>query len=579
MRTGGRLLVDQLVVHGVDIAFGVPGESYLAVLDALYDAPIRFVACRHEVGAANMADAYGKLTGRPGICMVTRGPGATHAAGGIHTAFQDSTPLILLIGQVGRDMMGREAFQEIDYRHMFGPMAKWVEQIDDPGRIPELVSRAFHVATSGRPGPVVLALPEDMLVEESAVADAKPGAVIRVHPDPAHVERAREMLAGAERPLVVVGGAPWSVEAHDALTAWCTESALPIASGWRRQDYVDNSSDAYVGHLALGADPRLAQRVRDADVLLVIGDRLSEITTAGYTLLAVPDPTQALIHVTADPDELGRVYTPALAVTGSPDTFARALSALPPLEPGPREEGTRQGRRDYLDNLRCLPMPGDLDMGEVMAIVRGRLPADAIFTNGAGNFSVWAHRFYEFRDYPTQLAPTSGAMGYGVPAAVAAKLLHPERDVVAIAGDGDFLMTGQELATAVQYDAPIVVLIVNNGMLGTIRMHQERHYPGRVSGTDLVNPDFGALAEAFGAHGAVVERTEDFAAAFDAALGARSSRRDRAARRPRGADAAAVADRDSRAGDRAALDVVGSHRPPRPRPEELPRWQSRTQAR
>ena len=521
MRTGGRLLVDQLVVHGVDLAFGVPGESYLAVLDALYDAPIRFVACRHEVGAANMADAYGKLTGRPGICMVTRGPGATHAAGGIHTAFQDSTPLILLIGQVGRDMMGREAFQEIDYRHMFGPMAKWVDQIDDPARIPELVSRAFHVATSGRPGPVVLALPEDMLVEESDAADAKPGAVIRVHPDPAHVERAREMLAGAERPLVVVGGAPWSVEAHDVLTAWCTESAVPIASGWRRQDYVDNSSDAYVGHLALGADPRLAQRVRDADVLLVIGDRLSEITTAGYTLLNVPDPTQALIHVTADPDELGRVYTPALAVTGSPETFARALSALPPLEPGLREEGTRQGRKDYLDNLRCLPMPGELDMGEVMAIVRARLTADAIFTNGAGNFSVWAHRFYEFRDYPTQLAPTSGAMGYGVPAAVAAKLLHPERDVVAIAGDGDFLMTGQELATAVQYDASIVVLIVNNGMLGTIRMHQERHYPGRVSGTDLVNPDFGALAEAFGAHGAVIERTEDFAAAFDAALGAR----------------------------------------------------------
>jgi len=520
VRTGGRLLVDQLVVHGVDIAFGVPGESYLAVLDALYDAPIRFVACRHEVGAANMADAYGKLTGRPGICMVTRGPGATHAAGGIHTAFQDSTPLILLVGQVGRDMMGREAFQEIDYRHMFGPMAKWVEQIDDPDRIPELVSRAFHVATSGRPGPVVLALPEDMLVEESDAADAKPGTVIRVHPDPEDVERARAMLASAERPLVVVGGAPWSVEAHNDLTRWCTASALPVASGWRRQDYVDNSSDAYVGHLTLGADPRLAQRVRDADVLLVIGDRLSEITTAGYTLLEVPDPAQALIHVTADADELGRVYTPALGITASPDTFARALSALPALEPGPREAGTRQGRQDYLDNLRSLPMPGDLDMGEVMATVRARLPAAAIFTNGAGNFSVWAHRFYEFRDFPTQLAPTSGAMGYGVPAAVAAKLLHPDRDVVAIAGDGDFLMTGQELATAVQHDAPIVVLVVNNGMFGTIRMHQERHYPGRVSGTDLVNPDFAALARAFGAHGAVVERTEDFAAAFDEALAA-----------------------------------------------------------
>ena len=330
----------------------------------------------------------------------------------------------------------------------------------------------------------------------------------------------RALLAGALRPLVVVGGAPWSAEAHAELTAWCAASGLPVASGWRRQDYVDNSSDAYVGHLALGADPRLAQRVRDADVLLVIGDRLSEITTAGYTLLRVPDPAQALVHVTADPDELGRVYAPALAIAASPETFARALAALPPLDPSAREEDTRQGRADYLDNLRHAPMPGALDMGDVMATVRERLPADAIFTNGAGNFSVWAHRFYEFRDYPTQLAPTSGAMGYGVPAAVAAKLLHPERTVVAIAGDGDFLMTGQELATAVQYEAAIVVLLVNNGMYGTIRMHQERHYPGRVSGTDLVNPDFAKLAEAFGAFGVAVERTEDFAAAFDAALGA-----------------------------------------------------------
>jgi len=520
MRKGGRLLVDQLVVHGVDVAFGVPGESYLAVLDALYDAPVRFVACRHEVGAANMADAYGKLTGRPGICMVTRGPGATHAAGGIHTAYQDSTPLILLIGQVGRDMMGREAFQEIDYRHMFEPMAKWVAQIDSADRIPELVSRAFHVATSGRPGPVVLALPEDMLVEQSGAADARPYTINRVHPAAGDVERARELLAGAARPLVIVGGAPWSTEAHAALTAWCAAGGLPIASGWRRQDYVDNGSDSYVGHLALGADPRLTERVRGADVLLVIGDRLSEITTAGYTLLRVPDPAQALVHVTADPDELGRVYAPTLAVAASPDAFALALAELPPLDPAAREADTRQGRADYLDNLRHLPMPGELDMGEVMVTVRGRLSADAIFTNGAGNFSVWAHRFYEFRHFPTQLAPTSGAMGYGVPAAVAAKLLHPERDVVAIAGDGDFLMTGQELATAVQYDAAIVVLVVNNGMYGTIRMHQERHYPGRVSGTDLVNPDFAALARAFGAHGVAVERTEEFAGAFDEALAA-----------------------------------------------------------
>jgi len=518
VRTGGRLLVDQLVVHGAEVAFGVPGESYLAVLDALYDAPLRFVSCRHEVGAANMADAYGKLTGRPGICMVTRGPGATHAAGGIHTADQDSTPLILLIGQVGREMMGREAFQEIDYRHMFGPMAKWVEQIDSADRIPELVSRAFHVATSGRPGPVVLALPEDMLVEESDAADALRYAVTRVHPARDDLERVRALLAEAERPLVVVGGAPWSAEAHDALTGWCAAGGLPVASGWRRQDYVDNTSGAYVGHLALGADSRLAQRVRDADVLLVIGDRLSEITTAGYTLLRVPNPTQALVHVTADPDELGRVYTPTLAVAASPDTFSVALSELPSLDPTPRQARTAQAREEYLDNLRHLPLPGDLDMGEVMATLRDRLPADAILTNGAGNFSVWAHRFYEFRQYPTQLAPTSGAMGYGVPAAVAAKIMLPGRSVVSIAGDGDFLMTGQELATAVQYDAAVVILVVNNGMYGTIRMHQERHYPGRVSGTDLVNPDFAALARAFGAHGALVERTQDFALALDEAL-------------------------------------------------------------
>lgn len=518
MRTGGQLIVDQLVVHGVDVAFGVPGESYLAVLDALHDAPIRFVSCRHEVGAANMADAYGKLTGRPGICMVTRGPGATHAAGGIHTAYQDSTPLILLIGQVGRAMMEREAFQEIDYRQMFGPMAKWVAQIDSADRIPELLSRAFHVATSGRPGPVVLALPEDMLVDESSAQDTARYAITHVHPAEADVEAARALVAEAERPLVIVGGAPWSAEAHEELTAWCVASKVPVASGWRCQDYVDNTRDTYVGHLGLGPDPRLAQRVRDADVLLVIGDRLSEITTSGYTLLDVPSPAQALVHVTADPNEIGRVYVPNLGVVASPVLFARLLAATPALESRRFEAETRQGRADYLANLAHSPAPGELDMGEVMATLRERLPADAILTNGAGNFTVWAHRFYEFRRYRTQLAPTSGAMGYGVPAAVAAKILDPERTVVCMAGDGDFLMTGQELATAVQEDAAVVILVVNNGMYGTIRMHQERHYPGRVSGTDLVNPDFAALARAFGAFGAVVERTADFAAAFDEAL-------------------------------------------------------------
>jgi len=517
-RPGGRILVDQLELHGAEIAFGVPGESYLAVLDALHDSPIRYVVCRHEVGAANMADAYGKLTGRPGICMVTRGPGATHASGGIHTAFQDSTPLILLIGQVGREMLGREAFQEIDYRQMFGPMAKWVAQIDEVERIPELTARAFHVATSGRPGPVVLALPEDMLVEEADVADASPYRPTQAHPDAGDLARMRELLQGSSRPLVIVGGQPWSSAAHDDLAAWCEAGELPIAASFRCQDYVDNDSPAYAGHLTLGQDPRLGSRVRDADALLVIGDRLSEITTAGYTLLEAPRPRQALIHVHPDPDELARVYQPELAIAAGPVQFAAALSDVSPLDGAAWREATAQARAEYLENLRHTPQPGDLDLGEVMEHLRARLPDDSIMTNGAGNFSVWEHRFYEFHTYRTQLAPTSGSMGYGVPAAVAAKLVEPDRIVLAFAGDGDFMMTGQELATAVQYDAAIVVLVIDNGMLGTIRMHQERHYPGRVSGTDLVNPDFTALAQAYGAFGERVDRTADFAAALERAL-------------------------------------------------------------
>ena len=519
-RPGGRILVDQLELHGAELAFGVPGESYLAVLDALHDSPICYVVCRHEVGAANMADAYGKLTGRPGICMVTRGPGATHASGGIHTAFQDSTPVILLIGQVGRDMLEREAFQEIDYRQMFGPMAKWVAQIDEVERIPELVARAFHTATSGRPGPVVLALPEDMLVEEADVADAAPYEPTRTHPGGEDLERMRALLQGASRPLAIVGGRPWSARAHDDLAAWCEAGELPIAASFRCQDYVDNDSPVYAGHLTLGQDPRLGARVRDADVLLVIGDRLSEITTSGYTLLDVPRPAQALIHVHPDPDELARVYQPELGIAAGPAEFAVALRGVPPLDGSAWRDATAQARAEYRENLRHTPQPGELDMGELTAHLRERLPADAIITNGAGNFSVWAHRFYEFHAYPSQLAPTSGSMGYGVPAAVAAKLVEPARTVVAFAGDGDFLMTGQELATAVQFGAAIVVLVVDNGMHGTIRMHQERRYPGRVSGTELVNPDFAALAAAYGAHGERVGRTADFPAALERALAA-----------------------------------------------------------
>ena len=518
MRSGGRVLVDQLELHGVDLAFGVPGESYLAVLDALHDSPIRYVICRHEGGAANMADAYGKLTGRPGICMVTRGPGATHASCGVHTAFQDSTPLILLVGQVARGMMGREAFQEIDYRQMFGPLAKWVAQIDEVERIPELVSRAFHVATSGRPGPVVLALPEDMLVEEVDVADAVRYTPVQAHPGADDLARARTLLQGATKPLVIVGGAPWTARAGSDLLVFCEVNELPVAASFRCQDYVDNASPVYAGHLTLGGDPRLAARVRDADVLLVVGARLGEITTLGYTLVEAPRPAQTLIHVHSGAEELGRVYEPELAIVSGLEAFATALANLEPLDSTVWHGESARAYADYVDSLRPTPQPGELDMGDVMAHLRERLPTDTIVTNGAGNFSVWAHRFWEFRGFRSQLAPTSGAMGYGVPAAVAAKLVEPERVVVAFAGDGDFLMASQELATAVQYGTPIVVLVIDNGMYGTIRMHQERHYPGRVSGTELRNPDFAALAQAYSAFGERVERTADFPDALERAL-------------------------------------------------------------
>jgi acetolactate synthase-1/2/3 large subunit len=517
-RSGGRILVDQLEAHGVDLTFGVPGESYLPILDALRDSPVRFVVCRHEVGAANMADAYGKLTGRPGVCLVTRGPGATHASGGVHTALQDSTPLILLIGQVSRSMLDREAFQEIDYTQMFAPLAKWVGQVMEPARIPELVSRAFHLATSGRPGPVVLALPEDILAEEADVADAAHYSAAQAHPGAGELGDVRRLLQGAKRPLVVVGGRPWSAQAHEDLTAFCEENALPVAASFRCQDYVDNASPSFAGHLTLGGDARLAARMREADVLTVIGARLGEITTAGYRLVDVPRPRQTLIHVHAGAEELGRVYQADVGILSSPPAFVAAVRELPPLDPSAWRSETERARAEYIDFVEQPPRGTSLDMIEVMAFLRERLPPDAVVTNGAGNFSVWAHRFHVFRRFGTQLAPTSGAMGYGVPAAITAKLLHPDRIVVAFAGDGDFLMTGQELATALQHDAAIVVLVINNGKYGTIRMHQERLYPGRVSGTTLLNPDFAALARAFGAFGEAVERTEDFEAAFERAL-------------------------------------------------------------
>jgi acetolactate synthase-1/2/3 large subunit len=517
-RSGGQVLVDQLVRQGADFAFGVPGESYIDVLDALRDSPIRYVTCRHEGGAANMAEAYGKLTGRPGLCLVTRGPGATQASVGVHTAFQDGTPQILLVGQIPREDAEREAFQEIDYRRMFGPLAKWVAQVDRADRIPELVARAYRVATSGRPGPVVLALPEDVLASHVDVEDASAYAPAQAAPGAAELETMRGLVEGAERPLAIVGGQPWSEEAGAALARWCEASRLPLAAAWRCQDYVDNTSPCYAGHLALGMDPRLRARLRDADALLVVGARLGDIETSGYETIAPPGIGRMLIHVHPDPNEIGRVYEPALGIVASGPRFADALEGLEPLS----RDGdvVAQAHAEYRETLESRPLPGTVDLAGVMAALRERLSPDAILASGAGNFTVWAHRFYVFRRYRTQLAPISGAMGYGVPAAIAAKLVHPERDVVCVAGDGDFLMAAQELATARQFDAPIVVLVVDNGMYGTIRMHQERRFPGRVSGTDLANPDFAALAHAFGGHGERVERTADVAGALDRALGA-----------------------------------------------------------
>jgi acetolactate synthase-1/2/3 large subunit len=518
-RSGGQVLVDQLVLHGADLAFGVPGESYLAVLDALHDAPLRLIVTRHEGGAANMAEAYGKLTGRPGVCMVTRGPGATHASNGVHTAFQDSTPMLLLIGQVARDTVGREGFQELDYRAMYGAIAKWATQVDDAARLPEIVARAFAVATSGRPGPVVLALPEDMLSERVDVPDARPHRAVPAAPAPDAMAHLGELLAQARAPLAVVGEGGWTAQTGADIAAFAETQAVPVAASFRCQDYVDNASPAYAGHAALAMDPALAKRIREADLLLAIGGRLGEIPTAGYTLVRPGAPTQRLIHVHPDPDEIGAVYPTELGIVAGLEAFAAAARALDPAGADARAGLLEAAHGEYERNLaETRELPGPLQMSAVMATLRERLPDDAILTNGAGNFSVWAHRYYEFHRYPTQLGPRSGSMGYGVPAAVGAKAVHPDRPVVCLAGDGDFLMTGQELATAVQEELPVVVLVVNNAMYGTIRMHQERHYPGRVVGTDLRNPDFVAYARAFGAHGALVERSEDFPAALDEAL-------------------------------------------------------------
>ncbi|WP_292896502.1 MULTISPECIES: thiamine pyrophosphate-binding protein [unclassified Nitratireductor] len=517
MKTGGQLIVDSLEANGVDRIYSVPGESYLAVLDALHDSKIRNIVCRQEGGAAMMADCHGRLTGQPGICFVTRGPGATNASPGIHIAMQDSTPMILFIGQVASHAREREAFQEVDYRAFFGPIAKWATEIDDAARIPEILSRAFSVATSGRPGPVVISLPEDMLTSVVDAPAALPYTPVETRPGNAEMEELAALLKDARRPFVILGGSRWNEKAvadfEKAAEAW----SLPVGCSFRRQMLFDHLHPSYAGDVGIGPNPKLAAAIKDADLVLLVGGRFSEMPSSDYTLMKSPYPDQKLVHVHADANELGRVYRPTLAINASSAAFAKAFAGLTPGD-APWAGETERLHQAYLDwSTPPKTGPGAVQMGPIMEYLESVLPEDAIFTNGAGNYATWVHRFHRFRRFATQGAPTSGSMGYGTPAAVAAKALFPERPVLAFAGDGCFMMNGQEFATAVQENLPIIVVVVNNGIYGTIRMHQEREYPGRVSGTSINNPDFAALARAYGGHGETVEKTEEFAGAFERA--------------------------------------------------------------
>ena len=514
-RTGGEILIDQLVIQGVRHAFCVPGESYLAALDALHDAPIELTICRHESAAAMMAEAVGKATGRPGICFVTRGPGATNGSAGVHIARQDSAPMIMFVGQVGRDMREREAFQELDYRQVFGGIAKWATEIDDPARIPEIVSRAFFTACNGRPGPVVIALPEDMLTERCLVPDASAVEPVETWPGLNDMSRLQKMLWAAKKPIALIGGSRWSEAASAAMMRFAERFALPVATTFRYQHLFDSSHPCYAGDFGIGPNPKLLARVKGADLVLLIGDRMSEMSSQSYTLFDIPEPQMKLVHVHPGAEELGRVYHAALAINAAPTAFCAALEGLqPPNEIAWKGEADA-AHADFLAwTEKATPQPGPLNLGEIMVWLRDNLGPEAIITNGAGNFATWINRFYRFRRYNTLIAPTSGSMGYGFPAALAMKTLYPDRTVVCVAGDGDFLMTGQEFMTAVQYSRPVIVVLWDNGTYGTIRMHQEREYPGRVVGTELKNPDFVAYAKAFGGFGIRVETTADFPAAF-----------------------------------------------------------------
>ena len=521
-RTGGQIVVDALQVHDVDTIFGVPGESYLPVLDALHDSPIRFIINRQEGGAAFMADAYGKLTGRPGICFVTRGPGATNASIGVHTAYQDSTPMILFVGQVGNDFVEREAFQEIDYRRMFGPMTKWVAQIDRAERIPEYIARAFQVATSGRPGPVVLALPEDCLSALAEVANTRHYTPVQASPSLQQLEQLRQALVAAKRPVLILGGGGWSQAACDHIAHFASDNQLPLSCAFRFQDLIDNAHPNYIGDVGIGINPKLAKRIQDADLIIAIGPRLGEMTTSGYTLLEAPVARQKLIHIHADALELGRVYQADMMINSGMPEIAVNLAEMRPVDCSAWRHTVTDARAELVvwqqEPAIFKNEQAPLNLWQVVQDVMQVVPANSILTNGAGNYATWAHRYYRYGGWRTQLAPTSGAMGYSVPSGVAAKIVYPERTVITFAGDGEYLMNGQELATAVQYHAGVIIIVFNNGMFGTIRMHQEKTFPTRVYGTDLHNPDFAALARAYGASGEVVNNTAEFAPSLTRAL-------------------------------------------------------------
>ena len=520
-RHGGRILVDQLAIQGCDTVFCVPGESYLAALDGLFDHPsIRTLVSRQEGAAAMMAEAHGKLTGRPGVCFVTRAPGAANACAGLHVAHQDSTPMVLFIGQVARGALDREAFQEVDYRRFLAPLTKWVAQIDATERIPEYLSHAWHVATAGRPGPVALALPEDMLSAEASVEDSLPALKVAPKPTGEDVRRLATLLRESRRPLLVVGGPGWNAAAAEQMADFADRLSLPVAASLRCQDFVDNRRSCYVGDLGLGINPALADRVRECDLLICVGARLGALTTQGYRLVDIPNPRQRLVHIHASSEEPGRVYRPEFAVNASNASFAARLSEIVDVDPAPWRAWSKAARADYERWTEPAETPGAVKLESVLCHLRDVLPDDAIVTNGAGNYTAFVQRYYRYRAYPSQLAPTSGSMGYGLPAAIAAKLAFPARSVVCFAGDGCFQMSGQELASAVQYGLAIVVIVANNSMYATIRMHQEQNYPGRVIATDLHNPDFAALARSYGAHAETVTRTQDFPGAFERAVNA-----------------------------------------------------------